>query len=327
MRANNIIFGRRRAYQRKLGVAEWRGIASAHSLVLRAKPDVVLPEFLPFFMQSDIFMDRARRISVGSLSPTINWRTLAKEEFALPSLEEQRRMLSVLLGCERQVESLRSASYCGDGVYLAVSDHFVADWTQRFPVLKLADALLSPPESGSSAPESAAATGHWVLALSALTREGYAQGQTKAVPRTEKMVSAELAPGDLLISRSNTFDRVGYVGIYTSEGKEPVSFPDTMMRLKPDLEIFDSTAFEVILQSTFFRRQIGSIAAGTSASMKKINKANLTRLLVPRPSKGAQEEALEARKAVTAGRNELQRRLRAALTLRANLVNEALHRN
>jgi type I restriction enzyme, S subunit len=60
--------------------------------VLRAKPDVVLPEFLPFFMQSDLFMDRAQRISVGSLSPTINWKTLAEQEFALPPLEEQRRI-------------------------------------------------------------------------------------------------------------------------------------------------------------------------------------------------------------------------------------------
>ncbi|WP_200376408.1 restriction endonuclease subunit S [Thiocystis violacea] len=92
----DIIFGRRRAYQRKLGVAEFRGIASAHSLVLRAKPAVVLPEFLPFFMQSDLFMERAQRISVGSLSPTINWKTLAKEEFALPPLEEQRQFANLL---------------------------------------------------------------------------------------------------------------------------------------------------------------------------------------------------------------------------------------
>jgi type I restriction enzyme S subunit len=51
----DIIFGRRRAYQRKLGVAEFDGICSAHAMVLRAKPEVVLPEFLPFFMQSDLF--------------------------------------------------------------------------------------------------------------------------------------------------------------------------------------------------------------------------------------------------------------------------------
>lgn len=44
-------------------------------MVLRAKSDVVLPELFPFFMQSDLFMNRAMEISVGSLSPTINWKT------------------------------------------------------------------------------------------------------------------------------------------------------------------------------------------------------------------------------------------------------------
>ena len=77
-RSGDIIFGKRRAYQRKLAVADVDGICSAHAMVLRPKTDVVLEEFLPFFMQSDIFMDRAVKISVGGLSPTINWRDLAK---------------------------------------------------------------------------------------------------------------------------------------------------------------------------------------------------------------------------------------------------------
>ena len=91
-RKGDIIFGRRRVYQRKLAVADFDGICSAHALVLRAKSGAVLPQFLPFFMQSDVFMERAKAISVGSLSPTINWRTLASEEFALPPLDEQRRI-------------------------------------------------------------------------------------------------------------------------------------------------------------------------------------------------------------------------------------------
>jgi len=96
----DIIFGRRRAYQRKLGVAEFDGICSAHAMVLRAKPDVVLPEFLPFFMQSDLFMSRAVEISVGSLSPTINWKTMAVQEFSLPSLEDQSAILETLKAAE-----------------------------------------------------------------------------------------------------------------------------------------------------------------------------------------------------------------------------------
>ena len=105
-RRGDIIFGRRRVYQRKLAVANFDGICSAHAMVLRPKTDVVLPEFLPFFMQSDLFMDRALEISVGSLSPTINWKTLASQEFALPPLEEQRRIVSVLNSTESLKQEL-----------------------------------------------------------------------------------------------------------------------------------------------------------------------------------------------------------------------------
>jgi type I restriction enzyme, S subunit len=109
-RSGDIIFGKRRAYQRKLAVADFDGICSAHAMVLRPKTDVVLEEFLPFFMQSDIFMDRAVKISVGGLSPTINWRDLAKEEFPLPPLEEQRRIVKVLRANEETIQSFQLLS-------------------------------------------------------------------------------------------------------------------------------------------------------------------------------------------------------------------------
>ncbi|MCB1089395.1 MAG: restriction endonuclease subunit S, partial [Verrucomicrobiae bacterium] len=60
------------------------------------RPDKVLPEFLPFLMMSDRFMNRAVEISVGSLSPTINWTTLKLEEFDLPPLDQQRRIAEIL---------------------------------------------------------------------------------------------------------------------------------------------------------------------------------------------------------------------------------------
>ena len=51
-------------------------------------------------MQSDIFFDRALSISVGSLSPTINWKDLARQEFLLPPMEEQRRIADILWAAE-----------------------------------------------------------------------------------------------------------------------------------------------------------------------------------------------------------------------------------
>lgn len=103
----DLIFGRRRAYQRKLAVAEMDGICSAHAMVVRAKPDVVLPEFLPFLMMSDRFMNRAVEISVGSLSPTINWTTLKLQEFDLPPLDQQRRIAEILWAVDEVLQHYR----------------------------------------------------------------------------------------------------------------------------------------------------------------------------------------------------------------------------
>ena len=100
----DVIFGRRRAYQRKLALAECDGICSAHAMVIRAKQDMILPEFLPFFLQSDMFMERAVQISVGSLSPTINWKTLKEQMFPLPPLEEQKRLAELLWAADEAVE-------------------------------------------------------------------------------------------------------------------------------------------------------------------------------------------------------------------------------
>jgi type I restriction enzyme, S subunit len=103
----DIIYGKRRAYQRKLAVADFDGICSAHAMVLRAKPDVILPELLPFFLQSEIFHQRAMEISVGSLSPTINWSALAKQEFPLPPVDEQRRIADLLWAADDVITEYR----------------------------------------------------------------------------------------------------------------------------------------------------------------------------------------------------------------------------
>lgn len=105
-RAGDVIFGRRRAYQKKVALAEFEGICSAHALVLRARPDHIEPAFLPVFLSSDYFLDRAISISVGSLSPTVNWRDLKTQEFDLPPLDEQKRIADLLWTIEHHRGSL-----------------------------------------------------------------------------------------------------------------------------------------------------------------------------------------------------------------------------
>lgn len=74
-------------------------------MVLRANPEVINPELFPFFLHSDLFMNRAVDISVGSLSPTINWGTLKHQEFMFPSKELQGQVIDLILATDKCIQS------------------------------------------------------------------------------------------------------------------------------------------------------------------------------------------------------------------------------
>lgn len=96
MKKGDVLFGKRRAYQKKVAISPIDGIFSAHGMVLRPKENVICKEYLPFFISSDYFLNEAIRISVGGLSPTINWKDIKVLEFDLPSLSEQKLLAEKL---------------------------------------------------------------------------------------------------------------------------------------------------------------------------------------------------------------------------------------
>ncbi len=100
----DIIFGKRRAYQRKAAIVDFDGICSAHAFVFRANPDVIEPELFPFFLHSDQFMHRMVDISVGGLSPTINWSDLKHQEFLLPPKDQQKQLAKLLWAMDDVIE-------------------------------------------------------------------------------------------------------------------------------------------------------------------------------------------------------------------------------
>ena len=96
MHKGDVLFGKRRAYQKKVAIAPFDGIFSAHGMVLRPREEVITKDFFPLFISSDCFLDEAIKISVGSLSPTINWSDLKELTFTIPTLEEQKKLAPVI---------------------------------------------------------------------------------------------------------------------------------------------------------------------------------------------------------------------------------------
>ncbi len=107
VKPGQTLFGKRRAYQRKVAYAEFEAICSDDIYTFEADQAYLLSTFLPFLVQSNGFFDHALDTSAGSLSPRTNWRDLANFEFDLPPLDEQKRIAGLLWAVERHLASVK----------------------------------------------------------------------------------------------------------------------------------------------------------------------------------------------------------------------------
>jgi type I restriction enzyme S subunit len=105
--AGDVLFGKRRAYLKKVAVADFDGICSGDILVIRAKAKMMLQGLLPYYISSDAFIQHAVSTSAGSLSPRTKWKDLAELEVSIPDLKTQEMILEVLLQIDNIVNQLK----------------------------------------------------------------------------------------------------------------------------------------------------------------------------------------------------------------------------
>ncbi len=103
----DVLFGKRRAYLRKVAVADFDGICSGDILAIRAKSKKILQALLPFYLSSDAFIQHAVSTSAGSLSPRTKWKDLAELEVCLPDIKTQEKILEVLQQFETTISQLK----------------------------------------------------------------------------------------------------------------------------------------------------------------------------------------------------------------------------
>lgn len=109
-RPGQVLYGSRRTYLRKVAVADFDGICANTTFVIEPKnAEELLPEFLPFLMQTDAFNEFSVKNSKGSVNPYINFSDLARFEFALPPLDVQARLADTFYALDEQIEALEGA--------------------------------------------------------------------------------------------------------------------------------------------------------------------------------------------------------------------------
>lgn len=288
-RKGQILFGRRRAYQKKLSLAPRDGICSGDITVIAAKGDKVIPELLPFFLRTDKFFDYAIQGSAGSLSPRVKWAHLADYEFDLPPIARQRELANLLWAANDLKESYKKAITAIDEMLKAKFREMFGEDNRRpkevWPNDKLSNLLIIE-RGGSPRPISRFITDdpkgiNWIKIGDVAVGDKYiTKTAERIIPEGEKM-SRKVYPNDFLLSNSMSFGRPYILKI---EG----CIHDGWLVLRDEKKLFDTGYLYYLLASDETRRFFETQASGST--VKNLNKYLVGALNVTVPPLSLQRE-------------------------------------
>jgi type I restriction enzyme, S subunit len=95
-----VLYVTRNPRLRKGGIVDFEGVCSNVSFVMEVDEKQLLQSLLPFIIQTEDFVKHTCNNAHGSTNPFLNWKDIAKYEFLLPPLEEQKKIMEVLWDIE-----------------------------------------------------------------------------------------------------------------------------------------------------------------------------------------------------------------------------------
>lgn len=317
VKPGQTLFGKRRAYQRKIAYADFDAICSGDIYTFEADETHLLGEFLPFLVQSNEFFDHALGTSAGSLSPRTNWRDLANFEFDLPPLDEQQRIADLLWAVECHWRSAGTAVAAIGRVADEVFSHLLrASEAVPVPLPTLVEEMTVGVVVKPTQYYTDDATG--VPALRGLNVKpgGFELDDlVRFKPESAaQLTKSTLRLGDVVVVRTG---RPGDAAVVTTEtaGFNCID----LIIAHPGSEL-QAEFLALFLNSSFGREQIARLSAGTA--QQHFNVGALRKLTVPGLTLPEQGQIVSRIGAVREARNDAERECEALSTLRASLLAE-----
>lgn len=254
-RPGQVLFGKRRAYQRKVAVADFSGVCSGDIYVLEPKGHDLLPELLPFICQTDAFFDHAVGTSAGSLSPRTNWKSLATFEFVLPPLQEQQRIAGLLIALEGAIVAstnlLMSLKRARHSLLKELFDVLAHDNAVKQVMIADAGEVLMGRQRVPRYEDGPSLRPYLRVAN---VFDGYIDtGDVKVMQFSdEEFARYRLRAGDILLNEGQSRELVGRSAIFRDEVPE-VCFQNTLIRFRPFTSILAEYAhcyFQYCLYTT-----------------------------------------------------------------------------
>lgn len=316
----------RNPHLRKASIAEFEGICADTTYVCEAVAPILLPELLPFLMQTDAFWEHAERNKRGSTNPYLNWSDFASFEFALPPIEEQKRIAELLWAADDVVEkysavdkALSSEQHALLTQYMPPDAPFEALRQGHIPGIcsgRLRD-MCEKITDGTHQPPVFTKMGVPFLLIENIAQGGVDWSVSKWISEeTYARLTKTLRPrrGDVLYTVVGRFGDAILV-----DWDQPFAFQRHIAVIRPKTGVLDSRFLCYFLESSLGKKQASIYAEGLA--QKTITLGSLGKFCIPTPPVEAQIRICHDLDAIGARRTVSQDTLESCKRLLAEMRN------
>ena len=299
-----LLFGRRRAYLKKMSLAPCDGICSGDITVIAARPEKIVPELLPFYLRTGAFFDFAMRGSGGSLSPRVKWSHISDYEFDLPPMDEQKKLAELLWAANDLKESYKKAITATDEMLKAKFREMFGDAgydssrggaktrrggshgvTSKHPMVPLEE-VCKILTDGTHLPPKFSDSGIPFLFVSNIQNNKLTYETNKYITLEQYKVLIKRTPieiGDVLLTTVGSYGNPAVV-----ESDKPFCFQRHIAYLKLKRDLIEPNFLHAVLLSEKVRNQIDTAAQG--CAQKTVTLTSLRSIQIPLPPLSLQRE-------------------------------------
>ena len=295
IKKGDVLFARRNTYLRRCAVAPFDTYFSPDGYAFRSKSPDLLHDLLLYIVASDGFMSYAIEHSAGTHSKRVKWSDLAKYEFALPPLEEQRRIAEELSTTTELSARLADCADAVGQIYNALALSIFSRLHAHHAVAKrpLGDLLIEDICNGIFKKREQFGSGMRLINVTDcyIDFEVPIEALERVSVDESEYESFSARPGDVIFNRSSlVLSGIGHACL-VPETKERLVFECHLMRVRPNPNQINSRYLTCYALSPHGRRHL--LARAQTTTMTTINQGDLREMTIPCPSINTQKEISE----------------------------------
>lgn len=311
----DVLYVTRNPRLRKGGMVDFEGICSDVTYVLRADENQLLQSLLPFIIQTEDFVKHACNNAHGSTNPFLNWKDIAKYEFYLPPLEEQKKISEVLWSIEENIRKQQFLLVKQKSYFKKLSKVL---FTQHNNFVKIGD-VTSRIQYGLSV-ELKKKGKYPILKMDNLSEGKLNLSGLRYCDIEEKDFNKfKIEKGDILFNRTNSIEHVGRTSLVDSN--YDFVFASYLIRIKvlPE-KILPYYLTQYIIR---FNNDLKRFAT-LGVHQANINAKNLANYKVSLPPIEIQKSIIKVLHGLEKRKNSIEDNLISLKSLRNKLLNELL---